>query len=551
MVTPGKILRTGSFQFQTWWESHRHGPRLRRIETVIASHEPVHKAEVSPVVFFNASTRTWGISQNAAFSLLASWGLRLSGVPVRYFVCNAGLEQCILGTVRTRLERPPPCTLCARLSHQMYPVNLTEVFNPPREGWGSLPQFLDARTLDELCDLEVDGLPLGQLCYPSLRWVMRRHNIQDTAAVRQLYGKYLRAGMHLAHTFEKMIHEVRPRTVVVFNGVTFPEAIARQVALKNGVPVVTHEVGIRPFSAFFTHGEATAYPIDIEEEFELSTKDEAILDEHLSNRFKGSFSMAGVQFWPEMRKLDEELLAKAESFRQVVSVFTNVIFDTSQVHANTVFHDMFDWLRRIVAFSRLHPETLFVVRAHPDELRPGKESLETVEQVLDSEGALGIDNLLFVPPREFVSSYELIKKSKLVLIYNSSIGLEATLLGKVVLCGGKSRYSDYPTAYFPTTPEAYFQLADRFLNENDPVTPDEFVHQARRFTYYQHFYTSLDFSPFLRAHSKFPGYMEFLNFNPLDLHKDRCEEVNIIHDGILEGTPMVYHRPHFGNHERA
>ncbi|HEY48154.1 MAG: hypothetical protein AMJ88_14220 [Anaerolineae bacterium SM23_ 63] len=547
MITPGKVLRTGSFHLQTWWESHRNGPRLGEIEAVVASNEPAHSAEVSPVLFFNASTRTWGISQNAAFGLLASWGLRLNGVPVRYFVCNAGLEQCVLGTVRTRLERSPPCNLCKRLSHQMYPRRLTDFLDPPHEGWDRLPRFDYLNTLDDLREVEAEGLPLGELCFPSLRWILRRHNINDTEEERDLYRKYLRAGMHLARSFEKLIHAKRPRGVVVFNGVTFPEAIVRQVALKNDVPVVTHEVGVQPFSAFFSHGEATAYPIDIGDDFILSAEDEAILDEHLSHRFRGTFSMAGVQFWPEMHGLDEELLEKAGSFRHIVAVFTNVIFDTSQIHANTVFHDMFDWLRQIVTYARGHPETLFVVRAHPDELRKGKESLETVEQVLDGEGAFELNNLYFIAPKEYLSSYELIKKSKQVLVYNSSIGLEATLLGKVVLCAGKSRYSDYPTAYFPATPVAYFQLADRFINEDDPVSPEEFVHQARRFTYYQNFFTSLDFSPFLTAHARFPGYLHFSDFNPLDLHIDRCEEMRIIHDGILEGKPMVYQEAHISN----
>ncbi len=540
MITPGKILRTGSFLLQTWLESHRHGPRLRKIEAAIASNEPTPSAEVYPVLFFNASTRTWGISQNAAFGLLASWGLRLSGVPIRYFVCNAGLEQCVLGTVRTRLERSPPCKLCYRLSYQMYPRKLTDFLDPPPEGWGGLPRFDHVKTLDELRDVEAEGLPLGELCLPSLRWVLRRHNIQDTEVVRELYCKYLRAGMHLTRNFEKMIVTRRPRAVVVFNGVTFPEAIIRQLALRHDIPVITHEVGIQPFSAFFSHGEATAYPIDIEDDFVLSSEDERVLDEHLSRRFKGTFSMAGIQFWPEMHGLEERLLAKADSFRQIAAVFTNVIFDTSQVHANIVFLDMFDWLRQIVAYTRKHPETLFVVRAHPDELRKGKESLETVEQVLNAEGALELNNLYFISPKEYVSSYELIEKSKLVLVYNSSIGLEATLLGRIVLCGGQSRYSDYPTAYFPTTPEAYFQLADRFLNEADPLTPEEFVYQARRFTYYQNFFTSLDFSPFLTSHSRFPGYLNFSDFNPLDLHVDRCDEIRIIRDGILEGKPLVY-----------
>ena len=47
--------------------------------------------------------------------------------------------------------------------------------------------------------------------------------------------------------------------------------------------------------------------------------------------------MAGIRFWPEMRGLDEAFLQKAAKFHQIVPVFTNVIYDTSQVHANTCF----------------------------------------------------------------------------------------------------------------------------------------------------------------------------------------------------------------------
>ena len=547
MITPGRVLRNVHFFYRRWLESIRHGSKLGQIEAIVAVNEPAHLPDSSPVVFFNASTRIWGLSLNAAFSLLASWGLRLSGVPVTYYVCNSGMEQCILGTIRSRLEAPPSCSLCARLSGQMYPDRLTDHLEPPGDGWEGRSAIEYGETLDELRHLEEEGLLLGELCYPSLRWVLRRHNIQDSPAVRNLYRKYLRTGIHIARNFRKLIDERRPQAVVVFNGVTYPEAIVRQVALQKGLPVVTHEVGVRPFSGFFTHGEATAYPISIADDFALMPEDETILDEYLSRRFQGAFGMAGVNFWPEMRDLDGTIIDRAKTFRQIASVFTNVIFDTSQVHANIVFPDMFVWLEKVIAFANEHPETLFVIRAHPDELRPGKQSLETVEQHLKSTGAFDLDNVFFIPPREFIDSYELIRRSKLVQVYNSSIGLEATILGRVVLCAGKSRYTDYPTAYFPRTPEEYFQLSDKFLEEDNPVAPDEFIYHARRFIYYQHFYTSLDFSPFLRAHPKFPGYSFFTEFDPLELHMDRCEEIKILHDGIVNRAPLVYREAHLGD----
>ncbi|HTX78214.1 MAG TPA: hypothetical protein VMC62_01030, partial [Longilinea sp.] len=50
--------------------------RIVDLSRQVAQHAP--KLEGSPaVVFFNATTRLAGVSQNAAFSLLSAWSLRL------------------------------------------------------------------------------------------------------------------------------------------------------------------------------------------------------------------------------------------------------------------------------------------------------------------------------------------------------------------------------------------------------------------------------------------------------------------------------------------
>src|SRR3989304_8038337 len=62
-----------------------------------------------PVAFFKASTGIDDLSWNSGFHLLASWALRLEGVPVVYFACRAGMSRCVLGTNRHRTEQAPPC----------------------------------------------------------------------------------------------------------------------------------------------------------------------------------------------------------------------------------------------------------------------------------------------------------------------------------------------------------------------------------------------------------------------------------------------------------
>ncbi len=241
---------------------------------------------------------------------------------------------------------------------------------------------------------------------------------------------------------------------MVFNGLMYPEAAARWACRQLGVRSVAHEVGYQRFSVFFTEGDPTAYPIDIPPDFELTADQNARIDAYLEQRFQGRFTMAGIQFWPEMRGLDEAFLQKASGFRQIVPVFTNVIYDTSQVHANVLFPHMFAWLDVVLENIRSHPDTLFVIRAHPDEMRPGsaKQSRESVHDWVKYNRVDELPNVIFIDSQEYISSYELILRAKFVMVYNSSIGLEATLMEKAVLCAREGPLHPDPNRVLPTEP---------------------------------------------------------------------------------------------------
>ncbi len=304
------------------------------------------------------------------------------------------------------------------------------------------------------------------------------------------------------------------------------------MAQKRGIRVITHEVGLQPATAYFTEGEATAYPIHIPESFEMNDEQNAKLDEYLAKRFQGDFTMAGIKFWADMKGLDESFLKKADGFKQIVPVFTNVIFDTSQPHANTVFEDMFDWLDLVLEEIRSHPETLFVIRAHPDELRVRKSSRETVEGWVSNRRVDKEANVIFVGPKETLSSYELILKSKFVMIYNSTIGLEAAIMGTPVLCAGKARFTQYPTVFFPPTIEEIRSKLKEFLEAVSIDVPLEFKRNARRFLYYQLFRTSLPFGDFLEPSIRTTQ----TKLKTFDLDKlVNSDSVKVIVDGTLKG----------------
>ncbi len=527
--------------------------KIASLASQVSKRAPEPKGQ--PVVFFKASTGIDDLSWNSAFHLLASWAFRLQGVPVVYFACDAGMSKCVLGTNRENVQKEPPCKSCVYQSKTLYKnvptfeplaLSLSKGSNVQRlmssVNWfdyqrdAQLAAAIEKLPLQALMTFEWQNIPLGALCLPGLRWILRVHYLNDDESTRYLFREYILSAWNVAQKFDVLLEQTQPRAVLVFNGQFFPEATARYVAQKRGLRVITHEVGLQPASAYFTDGEATAYPIAIPESFEMNAEQNAKLDAYLAKRFQGDFTMAGIQFWADMQGLDESFLKKAAGFKQIVPVFTNVIFDTSQPHANTVFEDMFDWLDLVLEEIRSHLETLFVIRAHPDELRVRKASRETVAGWVEAHRVTDLPNVIFVGPRETLSSYELILKSKFVMVYNSTIGLEASIMGAAVLCAGQARFTQYPTVFFPQTVDEVRGKMKEFLAAEAIDVPLEFKRNARRFLYYQLFRTSLPFGEFLEPSVR-TTQTRLKSFELGELV--RSEAIKVITEGVLEGGDFL------------
>ena len=91
--------------------------KIARMAREVARQEP--KPDGAPVVFFKASSGIDDLSWNSGFHLLASWALRLRGIPVAYFACNSGMSKCVLGTNRDNPHQVMPCKSCVYQSRTL------------------------------------------------------------------------------------------------------------------------------------------------------------------------------------------------------------------------------------------------------------------------------------------------------------------------------------------------------------------------------------------------------------------------------------------------
>jgi len=153
-----------------------------------------------------------------------------------------------------------------------------------------------------------------------------------------------------------------------------------------------------------------------------------------------------------------------------------------------------------------------------------------VEGWVEKSGARLRENVVFIGPKEYLSSYELIQRAKFVMVYNSTIGLEASILGAPVLCGGNARFTQYPTVFFPQTRSAQAEKMREFLTAEVIHVPPEFQRNARRFLYFQLFRTSLPFAEFLEPSVR-KTQTKMKTFTLADLM--RATAVKTVLDGLL------------------
>jgi len=126
-----------------------------------------------------------------------------------------------------------------------------------------------------------------------------------------------------------------------------------------------------------------------------------------------------------------------------------------------------------------------------------------------------------------------------VMVYNSTVGLEASIMGKPVLCAGKARYTQVPTVFFQESKEAYKKLLQNFLESDTVEHPAIFKKNARRVLYSQLFRASLPFDQFLKDDGVWSGYVRLKNFSPTILMRDRSEIIDVVINGIRKNQPFI------------
>ena len=409
------------------------------------------------------------------FNQLVLWLLcvryRLKGYKVHYLYCNSAMTLCPQATSYRNVHKQPPCIRC-RATRSL-------LFSP----FIKVPISLN----DERNNHNSHSLK-GIEYIHTLRHFFKRFHLADNEDVNFVEAAFKSSAQAVAQGLKRIQSSHHFDEVVVFNGIFYPEQTVRSFYKDLGLNVLSYEVGFTKLSFFLTSGLAPEYDFNYLPRA-LNSNESKILDQYLSSRFKGHFEMGFTKFWKNIEKLGP-LEDKIKSYKKVVTLFTNSVYDTSTVFSNSAFEDLFKWLESSLDEFRNHPELLVIIRSHPDEFKDVpweknrvRKTQETIKEWLEEKGFFDLPNLVFIEPTNFMSSYDLIMASSFVMVYNSTVGLEALLMGKPVVLGGKPKYYRISYLNIPQSPAEYLSDLKSFINRTDYTLSQNQTEEARSFFY--------------------------------------------------------------------
>lgn len=167
---------------------------------------------------------------------------------------------------------------------------------------------------------------------------------------------------------------------------------------------------------------------------------------------------------------------------ETYSMYTHLPWDAAIQDVSRVFEDQYEWVSETVhIFESLDMKELFI-KIHPAEKMRGTE--QGITDILDSLFNNLPENVKILEPDTEVYPYKLMKTSDVVLVYTSTVGMEASYLDTPVITVADAHYAEKGFTYDPTTNSKYTALLTKSSDELELVREDQKLVRKYLFNYF-------------------------------------------------------------------
>lgn len=338
----------------------------------------------------------------------------------------------------------------------------------------------------DLAEMEHGGLPIGRIALRDLTQYSLGQFVPQSPEDFRLLRLHLVHAVMSVQLAEAILAAERPDVVVLVNGKSIMYSYMYELARRRGIAVTTwEEGGFFDASVVLANDDrAIDFPID-EAAWQAATRRPlspaaaAAVDGYFAKwrrqevRYYTYYDREERDFDRIRRELDIPANAR------IVSLFSNIIWDTNALGKDRAFENMFDWIRSTIEWINGRAGEYLIIRAHPGEARLSFKTRTPIGQLIQGHfGGRLPGNVRIIGSESDFSSYEIAKNSRHCSVYTSTLGAELTLMGLAPLICGTPFYSGRALTADIEDRQQYFDIlaGRREAPKPDPVGLRKLLH---------------------------------------------------------------------------
>lgn len=497
---------------------------------------------------------------HALYEVAICHNLQARGHSYRYVSCDGLFSDCDLFWESTVGPRPPnACAVCqSQVKSLLADCHISNTWLGTYKAAGA--EALARAFVDRLADVDLSaavyqGYPVGVWVRSTVHTHLRTNAIDLTDASHcATLRSYLYSGVVATICIGQMLEVEQPTIMLLFNGRMSVTRVALELAKERGIRVVVHERGLRKETLLLRENETCLSlrpyaKISAEwNDTPLKKEEVARVTQWLGDRAHGANLNWKVFSVQSSLGLIADFLARHDG-RKIWSLFTS---STDEIVGDDDYASVFGtqnrWIEETIRFVQDHPSVALVIRVHPNS--GGKKSTGKNQGEVRYFDALRTrvpSNVAVVMPDDNVSTYALIDRTDVGLVYCSTVALEMACRGMPVVLAARSPW------YFCTAINAikdvggYAQTLENYATQ--PITTAEserIATAAYRFAYAYVYRWNIPF-PLVHMPDIHNGVLTAKTLDELKpgVHPclDYCTEILL---GIRPSVPLVTTPVHKG-----
>ncbi len=531
------LLQNDADAWQQAREAARGGPKVL-IATSVGGHEAIAPVEA-----------------------LLGVALTLRGAEVHFLLCDQFLPGCMQPTLdsvenhREFIRHGSSRTLC----RSCFPTGRME-FEPlglTIHRYGDLvtqeqknEAATNARTLPpaEIPGFRLDGLAVGEHAYAGALRYFARGGLDGEPDGEAILRRYFQAALLTVYAVQNLLSRQHFDATCFHHGIYVPQGLIGEVARSRGLRVVNWNPAYRKHCFIFSHSDTYHHtlmqePTSAWETMTWSPQLEEEVMSYLRSRWYGT------RDWVWFHEKPQEDLAKIAAevgidlTKPSIGLLTNVMWDAQLHYPANAFPNMLDWVLRTIAYFAARPDLQLVIRIHPAEIRGTVPSRQKIADEIARAYPQLPPNVFVIPPESNVSTYAVMLQCDSVIIYGTKTGVELSSFGIPVIVAGEAWIRNKGVTMDAEDAVGYFRLLDQLPlgRKMDEAT----IQRARQYAYHFFFRRMVPLA-MMEPQQGWPPYHVKLDGLD-DLQPGRSPGLDVICQGILEGTPFIYPAESLGN----